>query len=46
MNWDRIERNWRQLTGGLQDSYGIARDAAEKRITCFEARCEGDRWVQ
>jgi len=39
MNWDRIE-------GNLQTSYGIARDAAEKRLNGFLARCERDRWVQ
>jgi uncharacterized protein YjbJ (UPF0337 family) len=72
MNWDRIEGNWRQLTGkvretwgrltddelekiagrrdklagSLQNSYGIAKDEAEKQIKDFEATVERNKWVQ
>lgn len=50
MNWDRIEGNWKQLrdklAGGLQNSYGIAKDKAEKQINAFAAKCESNQWVQ
>jgi uncharacterized protein YjbJ (UPF0337 family) len=72
MNWDRIEGNWKQLTGkvretwgrltddeleriagrrdklagSLQNSYGIAKDEAEKQIKDFEAKVERNQWVQ
>ena len=71
MNWDRIEGNWKQLTGkvretwgrltddelekiarrdklagSLQNSYGIAKDEAEKQISDFQAKCERNQWVQ
>lgn len=32
MNRDRVEGNWKQLEGRLQDSHGIAKDVAAKRI--------------
>ena len=35
-----------KLMGSLQNSYGIAKDEAEKQIKAFEARCERDQWVQ
>lgn len=43
---DTIAGRRDKLVGGLQDSYGIAQDEAEKQIKDFEARCERDRWVQ
>lgn len=64
MNWDRIEGNWKQargkvqeqwgkltddyldtiagkrdqLVGNIQESYGIAKDAAEKQVKEWEAK--------
>ena len=35
-----------KLAGHLQDSYGIAKDEAEKQIKDFEAKCERNKWVQ
>ena len=46
MNWDRIEGNWKQLAGSLQNSYGIAKDEAEKQLIDFQAKCERNQWVQ
>ena len=46
MNWDRIAGNWKQPKGSLQDSYGIAKDEAEKQIIDFEAKCARNQWVQ
>ena len=46
MNWDRIEGNWKQLTGSLRNSYGIATDEAENQIKDFEATVERNKWVQ
>jgi uncharacterized protein YjbJ (UPF0337 family) len=43
---DQIGGQRDKLAGSLQDSYGIAKDEAEKQIKDFEARCERDRWVQ
>jgi len=35
-----------RLMGSLQNSYGIARDEAEKQIKDFEAKVERNKWVQ
>jgi uncharacterized protein YjbJ (UPF0337 family) len=35
-----------KLVGSLQNSYGIARDEAEKQIKDFEAKVERNKWVQ
>lgn len=43
---DQIAGKRDALAGSLQNSYGIARDEAEKQIVEFEGRCERDRWVQ
>ena len=43
---DQIAGKRDALAGSLQNSYGIARDEAEKQIRDFEGRCERDRWVQ
>jgi uncharacterized protein YjbJ (UPF0337 family) len=43
---DQIGGKRDKLAGSLQDSYGIAKDEAEKQINDFEARCDRDRWVQ
>jgi uncharacterized protein YjbJ (UPF0337 family) len=69
MNWDRIEGNWKQVTGQakeqwgkltnddfdvvagrreqlsgkIQERYGIAKDEAEKQITEWERKAT-DAW--
>ena len=69
MNWDRIEGNWKQVTGRakvqwgkltdddldvvagrrdvlagkIQESYGIARDAAEQQLAAWERKAD-DTW--
>jgi uncharacterized protein YjbJ (UPF0337 family) len=43
---DKIAGHRDELAGSLQNSYGIAKDEAEKQIKNFEARCERDKWVQ
>ena len=43
---DQIAGHRDKRAGSLQDSYGIAKDEAEKQIKDFETRCERDRWVQ
>ena len=43
---DKIAGHRDTLVGSLQNSYGIAKDEAEKQIKEFEARCERDKWVQ
>jgi uncharacterized protein YjbJ (UPF0337 family) len=69
MNWDRIEGNWKQLTGQakeqwgkltnddidvvagrreqlsgkIQERYGVAKDEAEKQIAAWEAKAT-DAW--
>ena len=69
MNWDRIEGNWKQLTGKaqvqwgkltnddvdviagkreqlsgkIQERYGIAKDEAEKQISAWEKSAD-DSW--
>jgi uncharacterized protein YjbJ (UPF0337 family) len=35
-----------KLVGSLQNSYGIAKDEAEKQIKDFEAKVERNKWVQ
>jgi uncharacterized protein YjbJ (UPF0337 family) len=35
-----------KLVGSLQNSYGIAKDEAEKQITDFETKVERNQWVQ
>jgi len=35
-----------RLSGSLQNSYGIAKDEAEKQIKDFEAKVERNKWVQ
>jgi len=43
---DKIAGRRDKLAGSLQNSYGIAKDEAEKQIKDFEAKCERDQWVQ
>lgn len=69
MNWDRIEGNWKQLTGQakeqwgkltnddidvvagrreqlsgkIQERYGVAKDEAEKQIAAWQAKAT-DSW--
>ena len=69
MNWDRIEGNWKQLTGQakeqwgkltnddidvvagrrdqlsgkIQERYGVAKDEAEKQIVAWEKKAT-DAW--
>ena len=38
MNWDRIEGNWKQVTGKLQERYGVAKDEAEKQLADWERK--------
>jgi uncharacterized protein YjbJ (UPF0337 family) len=35
-----------KLAGSFQNSYGIAKDEAEKQIEEFEAKVERNQWVQ
>jgi uncharacterized protein YjbJ (UPF0337 family) len=44
--FDKIAGRRDKLAGSLQNSYGIAKDEAEKQIAEFESRCERDQWVQ
>jgi uncharacterized protein YjbJ (UPF0337 family) len=44
--FDKIAGRRDKLAGSLQNSYGIAKDEAEKQIVEFQARCERDKWVQ
>lgn len=72
MNWDRIEGNWKQLTGKakvqwgkltdddldviagkreqlsgkLQERYGIAKDEAEKQIDGWTSSAKDDWFAQ
>ena len=32
MNWDRVEGNWKEFKGKVQQRYGVARDEAERQI--------------
>jgi uncharacterized protein YjbJ (UPF0337 family) len=43
---DKIAGRREKLAGSLQNSYGIAKDEAEKQIKDFEAKCESNQWVQ
>ena len=69
MNWDRIEGNWKQVTGKakvqwgkltdddldvvagrreqlsgkIQERYGVAKDEAEKQVTAWESKAD-DSW--
>jgi uncharacterized protein YjbJ (UPF0337 family) len=43
---DRIAGRREKLAGCLQNSYGIAKDEAEKQIRDFEAQCDRNQWVQ
>ena len=43
---DLIAGKREKLAGCLQNSYGIARDEAEKQMDDFADRAERDRWVQ
>jgi len=43
---DSIGGRREKLAGSLQESYGIAKDEAEKQIDAFTAQCERDQWVQ
>src|SRR5260221_6894866 len=43
---DKIAGRREKLAGSLQNSYGIAKDEAEKQITDFEVKCERNQWVQ
>ena len=69
MNWDRIEGNWKQVTGKakvqwgkltdddldvvagrreqlsgkIQERYGVARDEAEKQLAAWESKAD-DSW--
>jgi uncharacterized protein YjbJ (UPF0337 family) len=38
MNWDRIQGNWKQLAGRIQELYGIQRDEADRQIDAWLAR--------
>ena len=44
--FDEIAGKRDRLAGNLQNSYGIAKDEAEKQIKDFEAKCERNQWVQ
>jgi len=44
--FDKIAGKREKLMGSLQNSYGIAKDEAEKQITDFEAKVERNQWVQ
>ena len=44
--FDTIGGKREKLMGSLQNSYGIARDEAEKQIKDFEAAVERNKWVQ
>jgi uncharacterized protein YjbJ (UPF0337 family) len=43
---DKIAGRRERLAGCLQNSYGIAKDEAEKQIQDFEAQCHRNQWVQ
>jgi uncharacterized protein YjbJ (UPF0337 family) len=71
MNWDRIEGNWKQLTGQakeqwgkltnddidvvagrreqlsgkIQERYGVVKDEAEKQIAAWQAKAT-DAWFR
>ena len=38
MDWNRIEGNWKQLAGKVQERYGIALDNAEREVADWERR--------
>lgn len=44
--FDKIAGKRDKLMGSLQNSYGIAKDEAEKQIKDFEAKVERNQWVQ
>ena len=44
--FDTIAGKRDKLAGSLQNSYGIAKDDAEKQVKEFEAKCDSNRWVQ
>lgn len=44
--FDKIAGKREKLMGSLQNSYGIAKDEAEKQIKDFEAKVERNQWVQ
>ena len=44
--FEKIAGKRTKLSGSLQESYGIARDEAEKQINAFQAKCESDKWIQ
>ena len=44
--FEKIAGKRAKLSGSLQESYGIARDEAEKQINAFQAKCESDKWIQ
>ena len=44
--FDTIAGKRDKLAGSLQNSYGIAKDEAEKQIEDFAAKCERNQWVQ
>ena len=35
-----------KLMGSIQNSYGVAKDEAEKQIDDFTDKCERNQWVQ
>ena len=43
---DKIAGRRDKLAGSLQNSYGIAKDEAEKQINDFTEKCERNQWVQ
>ena len=34
-SWDRIEGNWKQFTGKVQERYGIVTDQAERQVAAW-----------
>ena len=43
MNWDRIQGNWKQVTGKIQERYGVVKDEAEKQIAEWQRKAS-DSW--
>jgi len=43
MNWDRIQGNWKQVTGKIQERYGVAKGEAETQLSDWQSRAD-DSW--
>ncbi len=41
--WNRVEGEWKQVSGKIQERYGYARDKAESEIRDFERRMDEPR---